>query len=610
MDEAMHRLLLTSVVRPSPGARTQSPLASELFHSQITRAQGPFSLRQVVRCWALDYLAENVECPTVVLHYPSEEELSEELRRFQPTHVGINFVVPTFGEVERMSAIIRARAPDANIVLGGYGTVLPDELLAPLSDRICREEGIGFMRRELGERTDRPIVAPHAPIAAPRMLSLQPESVVGHLTAGLGCPNGCDFCATSQYFGRRYERFSLRGRDIYEGLLATRRRAERDGVEMSSFILIDEDFFLHEARAREFLDCVREGAEPMSLMGFGSIRGLSKFTAREIAEMGFELVWNGYEGKRAGYLKMRGRPLPEIYRGLRQMGCALLSSMIIGFPYQDTAIIREELDELLDLEPAMMQCLIQFAFPGTPLFTEAIAKDRHRARLRDGVDLRSFDGFSAHFEHPSFASPEALEAVQEEAYRTDFERLGPSPLRLARVWLEGHRNLRFDAAPGLRARAEVLRGRARQVLPSLRTMARFAPSGAVKESALALRRELIRETGSLSPSERALEAAGPTLYRLTEALSKSGLFEPPGSLRVLHRMPGAEESQHTKRVHGLQGALRHEPRHLLRALRSRLTFSGGSGAQPVLVPPSVLARSPVGREVPEDATDAVETHAS
>ena len=29
----------------------------------------------------------------------------------------------------------------------------------------------------------------------------------GYVFAGLGCPNGCDFCATSHYFKRRHIRF-------------------------------------------------------------------------------------------------------------------------------------------------------------------------------------------------------------------------------------------------------------------------------------------------------------------------------------------------------------------------------------------------------------------
>ena len=48
----------------------------------MTRSQGPFSLRQVIRVWALDYIAHNLQAPSVTLHYPSERELHalEDLR--------------------------------------------------------------------------------------------------------------------------------------------------------------------------------------------------------------------------------------------------------------------------------------------------------------------------------------------------------------------------------------------------------------------------------------------------------------------------------------------------------------------------------------------------
>ena len=98
----MNKLLLTSVCRPFGGAGEGASVGAELFHAQVTRAQGPFSLRQVIRVWALDYLAENIETPTVTLHYPSRREFVCELRSGHYTHVGINFVVATFHKVRWM----------------------------------------------------------------------------------------------------------------------------------------------------------------------------------------------------------------------------------------------------------------------------------------------------------------------------------------------------------------------------------------------------------------------------------------------------------------------------------------------------------------------------
>ena len=158
------KVLLTSVCRPFGGPGEGDSVGAELFHAQVTRAQGIFSLRQVIRCWAIDYIAENIEAPCVVLHYPSERELIRELKSDAYDYVGINFVVATFHKVRRMVKLIRKYAPHARLILGGYGTVLPDEILSPYTDEICREEGIGFMRRLLGEDTERPVAHPYAPI--------------------------------------------------------------------------------------------------------------------------------------------------------------------------------------------------------------------------------------------------------------------------------------------------------------------------------------------------------------------------------------------------------------------------------------------------------------
>lgn len=551
--EKAPRLLLTSVCRPFGGFGEGDSVGAELFHAQVTRSQGPFSLRQVIRVWALDYLAANVRAPTVVLHYPSRRELIRELEQHDYTHVGINFVVATFHKVREMVQIIRRHAPGARIVLGGYGTVLPDELLAPYADAVCREEGVGFLRRLLGEPLDAPFVHPHAPIPSVQVLGYQLPSVVGHVTAGLGCSNGCDFCCTSHFFRQRYVSYLERGRDVYEALLATRARARADGVAMNSFILIDEDFFLHRRRAREFLECVREGGEALSLMGFGSVRGLSQFTAREVAEMGFDLVWNAFEGARSGYRKQKGRRIADLYRDLKSVGTAQLTSMIIGFPYQDEATIWNEFESLMALEPALTQCLIYFAFPGTPFHAEVVREGRYREHYRQAPDLRRWDGFAMHFTHPHFADPQRVETLQRAIYREDFRRLGPSALRLARVWLTGYETLRHDTNPLLSARAERLRQDVRGMLPLIGATLAFGPSARARRLALKLHADIVRSTGELSTSERAAIYAAPGLYLATRAGRALGLLQQPGLLRVAYGTPDAEPTHHTRHVLRLQG---------------------------------------------------------
>jgi hypothetical protein len=238
-------------------------VGAELFHAQVTRSQGIFSYRQVIRCWGLDYIAENVNAPSVVLHYPSERELVREIESRSYDYIGINFVVATFHKLRRMVALIRKRSPRSKIVLGGYGTVLPDDVLAPFGDFICREEGIGFMRGLLGEDHDRPLRHPYAPIESPRVFSYPLKTKVAHITGGLGCPNGCDFCCTSHFFNRKYIPFVRSGKELYDTIRFMERKARDGGEELSGFIIIDEDFFMHAKRARDFLACFRQGASAL-----------------------------------------------------------------------------------------------------------------------------------------------------------------------------------------------------------------------------------------------------------------------------------------------------------------------------------------------------------
>ena len=552
------KVLLTSVCRPFGGPGEGDSVGAELFHAQVTRAQGIFSLRQVIRCWAIDYIAENIKAPCVVLHYPSERELIRELKSGAYDFVGINFVVATFHKVRRMVKLVRKYAPEARIVLGGYGTVLPDEILTSYADEICREEGIGFMRSLLGEDTERAIAHPYAPIPAVRVYSYQQPSQVGHLTAGLGCPNGCDFCCTSHFFKRKYVSFLETGREIYEEIQAIGQKASARGERLSSFIFIDEDFFLYQKRAREFLDCVREGGKPLSLMGFGSVKGLSQFTAEEIAEMGFDTIWTAFEGAESGYGKLQGKTVEELYASLKAVGISVLSSMIIGFPYQDSTRVRAEFDHLMGLGPSLLQCLIYFAFPTTPFHAQVVAEDRYLPEYKKDPDLRRWDGFAMHFKHPEFSAPE-LESLQKELYRQDFERLGPSIVRLVRVWLTGYKNHRDSPNPLLRARAEQKLETIRAAMPGIVPATLFGPNKKTRSEARALLREIRQEIGPLTALERVKFLGSPLLALWTASVNRLRIFQQPGLLRVEHRTGRTDRATKEAPIFRLQGGFHANP---------------------------------------------------
>lgn len=280
-------MLLTSVCRPLGEKYGDGPsVGYELLFAQVTRAQGLFSPRSLHVSFGLEYIAENIEVPTTVLQYPSRREFIRELKLGHDL-VGISFVLGTFHRMKEQVELIRRYSPRSKIILGGYGTVLSDELLLPFSDFICREEGVGFMRRLLGE-PELAMPYSHPMIVNPLTVFGRNVSHTGVVFAGLGCPNGCDFCCTSHFFRRKHIRLLPTGADIYDVIL----RYMTLDPEMS-IIILDEDFLLNRKRGLEFRDCVLKSGKALSIFCFASVRALSMYTVTEILEMGIDGVWIG-----------------------------------------------------------------------------------------------------------------------------------------------------------------------------------------------------------------------------------------------------------------------------------------------------------------------------
>ncbi|MFW6374628.1 MAG: B12-binding domain-containing radical SAM protein, partial [Thermodesulfobacteriota bacterium] len=77
------RVLLTSVFGPFAqddeyGSRTVNPM--ELYHNQVTRVQGAFSLRMFHRSFGLMFIQANLKGPCTLLDFPTLERFLAEIR--------------------------------------------------------------------------------------------------------------------------------------------------------------------------------------------------------------------------------------------------------------------------------------------------------------------------------------------------------------------------------------------------------------------------------------------------------------------------------------------------------------------------------------------------
>ena len=107
------KILLTSVFGPYArddeyGSRRVNPM--ELYHNQVTREQGPFSLRMFHRSFGLMMIEANLDAPCTLLDFPTLDRFIDELQTHAYDIIGITAILPNYLKVKKMCALIRASA--------------------------------------------------------------------------------------------------------------------------------------------------------------------------------------------------------------------------------------------------------------------------------------------------------------------------------------------------------------------------------------------------------------------------------------------------------------------------------------------------------------------
>ena len=446
------RILLSSVFGPYAqddefGSRKINPM--ELYHNQVTREQGPFSLRMFHRSWGILMIQRNISAPTTVLDFPTRAAFEAELEANDYDIVGISSIIVNVGKVREMCQSARRLAPKATIVVGGHVAAVPGIETMVDADHIVRGDGISWMRRFLGEDDT-------APIEHPEIVSGFGGKVMGMPLPGnkgntaatiipsVGCPMGCNFCTTSAFFGGKgkYLNFYDTGAELY-GVMS--QMEARLGVK--SFFMMDENFLLHKRRAMQLLERMKAGNKAWSLYVFSSANAISQYTMRELVELGVSWVWMGLESPRSSYIKLHGADTLKLTRELREHGIKLLGSTIVGLEHHTPENIHEEIEHAVAHDTDFHQFMLYTPVPGTPLYAEM----NGQGRMLDGVELADIHGQDKfNFRHAAI-SREDSKRFLDYAFRRDFERNGPSIFRICRTTMNGW--LRYKDDPDARVRA-------------------------------------------------------------------------------------------------------------------------------------------------------------
>jgi len=488
----MVNVLLTSVFKPfgMENDISSKRILPELFESQVTFAQSIFSIRSVYLTWGLDLIAANIKAPTTVMHYPSLNEFVREIKKGYD-YVGINCVVATFDKAKIMVKKIREVSPNTKIILGGYGTILPEA--ENIADHVCREEGIAFMRKLLNEPGELgQVVSPDLVGQSYIMGFPMPKSAL--ITLSLGCPNGCDFCCTSHFYNRKRIPFIKDGKALYDLLVHIEKKSG-----FTHFSFIDEDFLLQKNLLTELGKYTsKREKDSFTFDCFGSVKAISMYSPEELVRLGINSIWVGVESRHANFDKLKGIDIQKLFLSLKNVGITILGSFVVGLLQHDEKTLNDDFEDFISLRPTLSQFLINTPSRGTPLY-EQLEKE---GRLFKDVPNKNADGFNLIFNHPNF-NPEQLSEIQMSFYKKEYERLGPSIFRYVETQLQGYKNLNNSSDPLLRARAQFYKRTCRAMYPVMATGIRYAPNPEISEWIKKLSHELYAEFGNPNIFERA-----------------------------------------------------------------------------------------------------------
>ncbi len=446
------RVLLTSVFGPYAqddefGSRRINPM--ELYHNQVTRAQGTFSLRMFHRSWGIMMIQENISAPSTLLDFPTREAFAKELSSHHYDIVGISSIIVNVGKVREMCRMTRELSPQSTIVVGGHVAAIPGIEHMIDADQIVRGDGIAWMRGFLGEDISAPIRHPHIVSGFDiRTMGLKVPSGGGDTAAtiipSVGCPLGCNFCTTSAFFGGKgkFLNFYQTGDELFRVMCEM-----ESSMHVHSFFLMDENFLLHRRRAMELLELMKAKGKAWALYVFSSANAISKYTMRELVELGVSWIWMGLESPHSGYAKLKGQDTKTLTRQLRDHGIKLLGSTIVGLEHHTPENIRDEIEQAVSQETDFHQFMLYTPVPGTPLYREM----QETNRLLD-VDLADIHGqYKFNFQHAAISREDSRRFL-DWAFRRDFERNGPSLYRICRTTLAGWKRYKNDPDPRVRAR--------------------------------------------------------------------------------------------------------------------------------------------------------------
>jgi hypothetical protein len=521
-----NRILLTTPTYPYPTLPANDSL-TDATGQRFTKGDDLFTIVSHTHCFANHILAQNVETPSVLLEYPRWDDFTREVDKGYPI-VGISAYPVHLDRVMEMARYVRQRSPASKLLLGSYAgqafrATYDRDTQRQYFDHVVHGEGVRFLRRMLGESTDRPIRQALMPKAggSPPFISKFPKGTIGFLVSGLGCVGGCDFCSTTALFDRT-RRELLTPEELVEHI----HLYFEHFPEVTQVFVIEEDHFRYPKYLREVRDYWLANPRVMERLdwfGFGSIDYIGRFADEygwdTLAETGIGAIFIGVESKFAGehgYEKRDEADAREVFDNLHRLGIRTIGAWMCGWDWHDHHTVHEDLNYFVSLYPTYQQLTRLSPFPGTALWKKLTEEGRVSDVPWEDVHFWSGAQKNLHLE------PHETLNLTEYGYDLLYQTWGPSVLRRLDVQLSGYEYARRSPNPVIRRhKARFFKRQCAMLWSNIFALDRFAPNGVVRRRVRQIDKRYRALIGEPTPLMRTLARfmeAGATAFKLKDAL--------------------------------------------------------------------------------------------
>ena len=187
-----------------------------------------------------------------------------------------------------------------------------------------------------------------------------------------------------------------------------------------------------------------------SLYVFSSANVIRSYTIEQLVGLGISWVWMGIEGCNSQYTKLQGIDTFELVRELQSHGIRVLGSTIIGLENHTPENIDAAIDHAVRHDTDFHQFMLYTPIPGTPLHAELSAA----GRMKDPSEYHPGDihgQLNFNYRHPHITEGQEADYMVR-AFDGDFQRNGPSTMRIVRTTLAGWKRYKDHPDPRIRRR--------------------------------------------------------------------------------------------------------------------------------------------------------------